>query len=105
AALFCVIGRAARASAALAAIAVTGLAVYALAMRPAGLRLAWAAPLGSSFSLGLDPVSALLASACAAIALVAVASSARIGDRRAYFAIWSLALASACLVLAARDVA
>src|SRR3954468_7654378 len=84
AALLCAIARIARASAALAAVTVIGLAVCALAMRPSGLRLAWASPLGSSFSLGLDPISALVAAACGAIALVAVVSSARIGDRRAY---------------------
>ena len=105
AALLCAIPRVARASAALGAVVVMGLALYALAIRPAGLRVAWAAPLDSSFSLGLDSVSALLASACGAIALVAVSSTSRIGDRRAYFALWSCALASACLVLAARDVA
>ena len=105
AAVACASARIARSAAAVSAAAVVGVGLYAFEMRPGGLRLLWAAPLGSSFSIGFDPVSAILASACAAVVLAAIASSRRTGDRRAYFALWSLALSSSCLVLAARDIA
>jgi len=101
--LVCVVSRAARIAAALACLSVGGLAIAALVSASAGLRYSYAAPLRSAFLVAIDPLSALLITLCAAVCLFSVASSARVGDRGAYFAICSLALASATLVLVARD--
>jgi NADH-quinone oxidoreductase subunit M len=102
---FCALSRTARSAAASAALAVIALAVDALVTEPAGLRLAWAAPLGSTFSVALDPVGAILLATCGAVSLACVAASPRVGDRRAYFALHCAALASAATTLVARDLA
>jgi NADH-quinone oxidoreductase subunit M len=103
--VFCALSRTARSAAASASLAVIALAVYALVTQPAGLRLAWAAPLGSTFAVALDPAGAILLATCGAVSLAAVAASTRVGDRRAYFALHCVALASAATALVARDLA
>jgi NADH-quinone oxidoreductase subunit M len=105
AAALCAVPRIGRIVAALAALVVVVLALYAFDARPAGMRLLWAAPLGSSFSLGFDPASSIVAAASAAIVLAAVTSAGAVGDRRAFFALQCLALASAVTVFTARDLA
>lgn len=101
--LACSVSRAARGAAALACIAVGGLAIASLVSASAGLRYSYAAPLRSAFLIAIDPLAALFIALCAAVCLAAVASSARVSDRRAYFALCCLALASATIVLVARD--
>ena len=101
--LACAVSRAARVAAVIACVAVGGLAISALVSAGAGLRYSYAAPLGSAFLVAIDPLSAILIILCATVSLAGVLSSGRVGDRRAYFALCCLALASACLVLVARD--
>ncbi len=55
--------------------------------------------------MALDPVGAILLATCGAVSLAAVATSRRVGDRRAYFALHCAALASAATALVARDLA
>jgi NADH-quinone oxidoreductase subunit M len=47
----------------------------------------------------------VFAAVCGLISLVGAAASDRVGDRRAYFALWCIALAGLCGVFAARDLA
>lgn len=105
AALLCAVPRVARIVTVIAALVVAGLALYAFDARPSGIRFLWAAPLGSSFSLGLDAASAILAAAAGVIVLAAAVSAGPVGDRRAFFGLMCLALAGATTVFAARDLA
>lgn len=105
AAALCLIGRTARWSAALASAAVCGAAVWSLFAPSGSLRLPWAAPLGASFAVDLDALSAFFVVAVGSVSLVGALASARVADRRAYFALWCVALAGLCGVIVARDLA
>jgi NADH-quinone oxidoreductase subunit M len=105
AAALCLIGRPARWSAVLASVAVSVLGGWSLAAPAGALRLLWATPLGASYAVDIDALSAVFVGILGVVSLVGAAASAGVADRRAYFALWCLALAGLCGVLVARDLA
>ena len=105
AAALCLITRTARWSAALASAAVCGAAVWSLFAPAGSIRLVWAAPLGASYAVDLDALSAFFVVAVGSVSLVGTVASARVADRRAYFALWCVALAGLCGVIVSRDLA
>ncbi|MDQ2952259.1 MAG: hypothetical protein M3R54_08345, partial [Chloroflexota bacterium] len=104
-AVLCAVSRWSRALAMVGSAAVIALGLSAFVVPAASLRLVWAASLGASFSVAIDALSAVFVVLCGTVSLVGAAGSERVGDRRAYFAIWSAALACLCGVLVARDLA
>lgn len=105
AAAFCLIGRAARWSAVAASIVVSALGVWSLAAPAGAVRLLWATPLGASYAVDVDALSAIFVCILGVVSLVGAGASAHVADRRAYFALWCLALAGLCGVLVSRDLA
>ena len=105
AAAFCLIGRAARWSAVFASLVVSVLGVWSLVAPAGAVRLLWATPLDASYAVDVDALSAVFLCVLGVVSLVGVASSARVADRRAYFALWCLALAGLCGVFVSRDLA
>ena len=104
-AALCAVSRAGRALAMAGAAAVIVLGLASFIVPAASLRLPWAASLGASYSVAIDPLSAVFIVLCGTVTLIGAAASQRVGDRRAYFATWSAALGSLCGVLVARDLA
>ena len=105
AAALCLIGRAARWSAVLASIVVSALAIWSLVAPSSAVRLLWGTPLGASYAVDADALSAVFLCILGVVSLVGAGASARVADRRAYFALWCLALAGMCGVLVSRDLA
>jgi NADH-quinone oxidoreductase subunit M len=105
AAALCLIGRTARWSAVLASAAISLAAIWSLVAPSGALRLLWAGPLGATFAVDLDALSAVFVCVLGAVSFVGAAASARVPDRRAFFALWCLALAGLCGVLVSRDLA
>ena len=105
AAVLCLGARTARWSAVLASIAVSALGGWSLVSPDGGTRLVWAAPLGATYAVDVDALSAVFLCVLGLVSLVGAAASARVADRRAYFALWCVALASLAGVLVARDLA
>lgn len=105
AAALCLIGRTARWSAVLASVAVCAFGVWALVAPAGAMHLVWAAPLGASFAADVDALSAVFVCVLGLVSVVGSAASARVADRRAYFALWCLALAGLGGVLVSRDLA
>ena len=104
-AALCGMSRAGRALAMAGSAAVIVLGLTSFFVPAASLRLEWAASLGASYSVAIDPLSAVFIVLCGTVAFLGAAASERVGDRRAYFAIWSAALGSLCGVMVARDLA
>ena len=104
-AALCGMSRAGRALAMAGSAAVIVLGLTSFFVPAASLRLVWAASLGASYSVAIDPLSAVFIVLCGTVAFLGAAASERVGDRRAYFAIWSAALGSLCGVMVARDLA
>src|SRR4029079_19092249 len=104
-AALCLISRTARWCAAVASLAIGALGAWSF-LSPAGaLRLAWAAPLGASYSVDADALSSVFVVVLGVVSLVGAVASGRVADRRAYFALWCVALAGLSAVLVARDLA
>ena len=61
--------------------------------------------LGAGFSVDADALSSVFVVVLGVVSLVGAAASARVADRRAYFALWCVALAGLGGVLVARDLA
>ena len=104
-AVLCAVSRASRALAMVGSAAVIVLGLVSFVVSAASLHLIWAAPLGASYSVAIDPLSAVFIVLCGTVSLAGSAASERVGDRRAYFATWCAALAFLCGVLVARDLA
>ena len=101
----CAFSRAARALAMAGSAAVIVLGLASFVVPTASLHLSLAASLGASYSVAIDPLAAVFIVLCGTVALVGAAASERVGDRRAYFALWCVALGCLCGVLVARDLA
>jgi NADH-quinone oxidoreductase subunit M len=105
AAALCLISRTARWSAVLASIAVAAFGGWSLVSPGGATRLVWAAPLGAAYAVDVDALSSVFVCVLGIVSLVGAAASARVADRRAYFALWCVALASLGAVLVSRDLA
>lgn len=98
------VSRFARLIAVLASLLVATLALASVAWPIASdLRVAWAPPLAIRYAVAMDGASATLLALGGVLFAAGAAASARVPDRRAYFALWCLLLAAVDGVLVARD--
>jgi NADH-quinone oxidoreductase subunit M len=98
--------RVARPLAVLASAAVGALALWTLgAPGSSALRLSvdWARPLGAGYTVATDALSLLFIVFAALLFAVGALASGRVGDRRAYFALWSAVQAAVNGAFVARD--
>lgn len=96
-------GRAARWIVAGTALASAALAAYAAVAAPSAVRLPWIPALGATYAVGVDGLAGSLAAAAGLLFSAAAAASARVPDRRAYFALLAVLLAGADGALVSRD--
>lgn len=105
AAVFCALSGVARWATIAASTIVVALAILTLTTPATALKLSWALPFGASYAVTVDPLSAIFIALCGVVSLAGAAASDRVGDRRAYFALWCVALACVNGVFIARDLA
>lgn len=104
AAALCLVPRAARWIVAGAALASAVLAAYAAAAAPpSAVRVPWIPALGATYAVDVDGLAGSLAAASGLLVAVAAAVSARVPDRRAYFALLAVLLAAVDGALVSRD--